>query len=48
MHYGVYLPNFGDETSARTLADLAGEAEAAGWDGFFDFVVLRSGCVRAA
>lgn len=35
MKYAVYLPNFGDETSASALADLAAEAEAAGWDGFF-------------
>lgn len=31
----VYLPNFGALGSARTLAQLAAEAEAAGWDGFF-------------
>jgi alkanesulfonate monooxygenase SsuD/methylene tetrahydromethanopterin reductase-like flavin-dependent oxidoreductase (luciferase family) len=35
MRYALYLPNFGAEHSARGLADLAGEAEAAGWDGFF-------------
>jgi alkanesulfonate monooxygenase SsuD/methylene tetrahydromethanopterin reductase-like flavin-dependent oxidoreductase (luciferase family) len=35
MHFGLYLPNYGAECSARALADLAGEAEAAGWDGFF-------------
>src|SRR6266567_1336283 len=35
MHYGIYVPNFGDETSVRSLATLAQEAEAAGWDGFF-------------
>src|SRR5437899_12336972 len=32
---GVYLPNFGAFGSARTLAQLAADAEAAGWDGFF-------------
>jgi len=35
MKYGLYLPNFGAETSARGLADLAQAAEEAGWDGFF-------------
>ncbi len=35
MHYGLYLPNFGTETSARALSELAREAESAGWDGFF-------------
>ena len=35
MNYGVYLPNFGDEVSAAALAELAAEAEQAGWDGFF-------------
>jgi alkanesulfonate monooxygenase SsuD/methylene tetrahydromethanopterin reductase-like flavin-dependent oxidoreductase (luciferase family) len=35
MRYGVYVPNFGPYGNARVLADLAYEAEAAGWDGFF-------------
>jgi alkanesulfonate monooxygenase SsuD/methylene tetrahydromethanopterin reductase-like flavin-dependent oxidoreductase (luciferase family) len=35
MKYALYLPNFGAEHSARALADLAAEAEEAGWDGFF-------------
>jgi alkanesulfonate monooxygenase SsuD/methylene tetrahydromethanopterin reductase-like flavin-dependent oxidoreductase (luciferase family) len=35
MHYGVYLPNFGPYGDARVLADLALEAEEAGWDGYF-------------
>ena len=35
MHYGVYLPNFGAFGSARVMADLAQDAENAGWDGFF-------------
>ena len=35
MHYGIYLPNFGAEVSALALAELAKEAEIAGWDGFF-------------
>lgn len=44
MRYGLYLPNFGDETSARALARLAREAEEAGWDGFFlwDHIVYRA------
>ena len=35
MRYGLSLPNFGADLSARRLADLAREAEEAGWDGFF-------------
>jgi hypothetical protein len=35
MLYGVNLPAFGDFGDPRTLAELAREAEAAGWDGFF-------------
>lgn len=35
MQYGLYLPNFANEISPRALADLACEAEDAGWDGFF-------------
>src|SRR5258708_5847255 len=35
MQYGVYVPNFGPYGDARVLADLAYEAEGAGWDGFF-------------
>ncbi len=35
MQYGINLPPFGDLGDARALADLAREAEAAGWDGFF-------------
>jgi alkanesulfonate monooxygenase SsuD/methylene tetrahydromethanopterin reductase-like flavin-dependent oxidoreductase (luciferase family) len=35
MNYGIYVPNFGEETSAQSLADLAREAEEAGWNGFF-------------
>lgn len=44
MNYGLYLPNFGDETSVRSLATLAHEAEEAGWDGFFlwDHIVYRA------
>jgi alkanesulfonate monooxygenase SsuD/methylene tetrahydromethanopterin reductase-like flavin-dependent oxidoreductase (luciferase family) len=35
MRYGVYVPNFGPYGDARVLAELAEEAEEAGWDGFF-------------
>jgi alkanesulfonate monooxygenase SsuD/methylene tetrahydromethanopterin reductase-like flavin-dependent oxidoreductase (luciferase family) len=35
MYYGIYTPNFGAQTSPQLLADLAAEAEQAGWDGFF-------------
>jgi alkanesulfonate monooxygenase SsuD/methylene tetrahydromethanopterin reductase-like flavin-dependent oxidoreductase (luciferase family) len=35
MKFGLYLPNFGPLGNAHTLADLAADAEAAGWDGFF-------------
>lgn len=35
MKYGIYLPNFGPFGDARTLAELATNAEKAGWDGFF-------------
>ncbi len=35
MKYGIYLPNFGPYGDAETLANLARDAEDAGWDGFF-------------
>jgi alkanesulfonate monooxygenase SsuD/methylene tetrahydromethanopterin reductase-like flavin-dependent oxidoreductase (luciferase family) len=35
MFYGIDLPPTGDYADVRTLAALAHEAEAAGWDGFF-------------
>jgi hypothetical protein len=35
MKYGINLPPFADFADARALAELAREAEAAGWDGFF-------------
>ncbi len=35
MLYAVHLPNFGPFAEARAVADLAREAEQAGWDGFF-------------
>ena len=35
MHYGVSIPNFGEYSDPRLLAELAHETEAAGWEGFF-------------
>jgi alkanesulfonate monooxygenase SsuD/methylene tetrahydromethanopterin reductase-like flavin-dependent oxidoreductase (luciferase family) len=35
MHYGFVTPNWGDYGDPRLLAELAYEAEAAGWEGFF-------------
>ncbi|HEX6670251.1 MAG TPA: LLM class flavin-dependent oxidoreductase [Gemmatimonadales bacterium] len=35
MRYGISIPNFGDWADPRTMAGLARDAEAAGWDGFF-------------
>jgi len=35
MKYGIDVPNFGPLGKARILADLAADAESAGWDGFF-------------
>lgn len=35
IRYGLYVPNFGKSSYARTLAELAREAEKFGWDGFF-------------
>jgi alkanesulfonate monooxygenase SsuD/methylene tetrahydromethanopterin reductase-like flavin-dependent oxidoreductase (luciferase family) len=41
MQYGLELSNAGPSGDARTLADLAALAEAAGWDGVFleDYIV---------
>ena len=35
LRYALYVPNFGAFGSAQALADLAVDAERAGWDGFF-------------
>jgi alkanesulfonate monooxygenase SsuD/methylene tetrahydromethanopterin reductase-like flavin-dependent oxidoreductase (luciferase family) len=32
---GLYLPSYGRFGDARVIADLAHDAESAGWDGFF-------------
>lgn len=35
MRFGLSVPNFGDYFDPRLLAELAHDAEQAGWDGFF-------------
>jgi alkanesulfonate monooxygenase SsuD/methylene tetrahydromethanopterin reductase-like flavin-dependent oxidoreductase (luciferase family) len=35
VKFGISVPIFGDYAPARVLAELAREAEQAGWDGFF-------------
>jgi len=35
LNYGLYVPNFGKISHPSTYANLAFEAEKAGWDGFF-------------
>ena len=35
MRFGLNVPIFGEYADARLLADLAAEAETAGWDGFW-------------
>ncbi len=44
MQYGIYLPNFGYFGDVHTVANLAYDAEQAGWDGFFiwDHVTIGS------
>lgn len=43
MKYGLDMPTTGEFADARALADLAAEAEAAGWDGFFVWDALLGG-----
>ncbi|HET8630785.1 MAG TPA: LLM class flavin-dependent oxidoreductase [Thermomicrobiales bacterium] len=45
MQYGISVPNFAEYADPRTLADLARDAEAAGWDGFFlwDHILFDTG-----
>ncbi len=40
MKFGLDVPTTGDYADARVLAQLAVEAEAAGWDGFYIWDVL--------
>lgn len=35
MQFGIHVPNFGGFCDPRLMADLARDAEVAGWDGFF-------------
>jgi hypothetical protein len=35
VRFAINLPNFGDFGYPHRLAELANEAEDAGWDGFF-------------
>lgn len=42
MRFGLDLPTTGEYANVRLLADLAGAAEAAGWDGFFVFDQVAS------
>ena len=35
MRFAINMPNFGDFGYPHRLAELAQEAEEAGWDGFF-------------
>jgi alkanesulfonate monooxygenase SsuD/methylene tetrahydromethanopterin reductase-like flavin-dependent oxidoreductase (luciferase family) len=35
MRFAIYIPNFGSYSDAKLMAELAHEAEASGWDGFF-------------
>ncbi len=49
MLHAIDLPNFGDYGDPRLLADLAGEAEDHGWDGFFIWDhILASGAMPVA
>lgn len=40
MYFGLDVPTTGAYADARVLAELAADAEAAGWDGFFVWDVL--------
>ncbi|MEX2246206.1 MAG: LLM class flavin-dependent oxidoreductase [Dehalococcoidia bacterium] len=43
MKYGITVPNFGSYADVRATADLAHDAEAAGWHGFFVWDHIQSG-----
>jgi alkanesulfonate monooxygenase SsuD/methylene tetrahydromethanopterin reductase-like flavin-dependent oxidoreductase (luciferase family) len=43
MQFGLDVPTTGEYADPRTLAQLAAEAEAMGWDGFFVWDVLLGG-----
>ena len=42
MRFGLDVPTSGEYADARVLAQLAAEAEAAGWNGFFIWDILLS------
>jgi alkanesulfonate monooxygenase SsuD/methylene tetrahydromethanopterin reductase-like flavin-dependent oxidoreductase (luciferase family) len=48
MRFAIDIPNFGDFADPRVVADLAGRAEAAGWDALFvwDHVTHRKALRR--
>jgi alkanesulfonate monooxygenase SsuD/methylene tetrahydromethanopterin reductase-like flavin-dependent oxidoreductase (luciferase family) len=43
LKFAVNVPNFGAFADARVMAELAWEAEGAGWDGFFIWDHIRPG-----
>ncbi len=43
MKYGLYIPPMNEYASARVLADLAKDAEQAGWEGFFTWDHIAPG-----
>ncbi|HEU5324041.1 MAG TPA: LLM class flavin-dependent oxidoreductase [Methylomirabilota bacterium] len=43
MKYGITVPNFGSYADVRAVAELAHDAEAAGWNGFFMWDHIQSG-----
>lgn len=43
MRFGINVSNIGDYSDPRFLAELAHEAEDAGWDGFFLWDTIRFG-----
>jgi hypothetical protein len=45
MRFGIYVSNFGDYHDARVLAQLAQDAERAGWDGFFLWLTFSGRCL---
>jgi hypothetical protein len=46
IRFGLYLPDFGKESTPQTYVELAREAEKAGWDGFFLWDHLVEGYER--
>lgn len=49
MQFAVNIPNFGELADAAAVAELAQDAEAAGWDGFFvwDHIAIAEGLAVA-